>query len=702
VEIWPGAPYPMGANWDGSGVNFSVFSEAAERIELCLFDEDGAVETRLVLPEVTAACHHGYVPGVGPAQRYGYRAHGPWEPERGHRFNPAKLLLDPYARAIEGRVRWSRVVYDHVEGDVDRCDRRDSAPFVPRSVVVNPWYDWGDDRAPGVPRHELVLYETHVKGLTAAHPDVPPNVRGTYAGMAHPAVIEHLVSLGVTAVELLPVHHFIPEHDVIKRGLTNYWGYATVGFLAPHGPYSASGQRGQQVTEFKSLVKALHAAGIEIILDVVYNHTSEGDVTGPTLSLKGLDNRSYYRLEPHDGRLYRDYTGTGNTINVPHPNVLQLIMDSLRYWVTEMHVDGFRFDLAATLAREVHHVDQFAAFFNLIQQEPALRQVKLIAEPWDLGEGGYQVGSFPPLWSEWNAEYRDNVRDFWRGEPHTLSEFAYRFCGSSDLYNANGRRPSASINFVTAHDGFTLSDLVSYNEKHNEANGEDSRDGSNHNRSWNSGVEGPTDDPEILYNRAVRARSMLATLLLSQGVPMVLGGDELGRTQRGNNNAYCQDNEVSWYDWEHVDTDLLAFTRRLIELRRQHPVFRRRRFFEGRSVFGGDLADIGWFNPDGSTMGEADWEHAHRRAVTVFLNGRELPSPGPRGERLQDHSFLLLFNADPEPRDFVIPASVDGMGWEVCLDTADPTAEGGDPGDTCEVSPWSLVVLMQVEDQTDG
>jgi isoamylase len=698
MEIWPGQPYPMGATWDGSGTNFSVFSEVADRIELCLFDDQGMVERRIALPEVTAFCHHGYVPGVGPGQRYGFRVHGRWEPAVGHRPNPAKLLLDPYARAIEERVRWNRAVYDHVHGDVDTPDPVDSAPFVPRSVVINPWFDWGDDRSPRIARHDLILYETHVKGLTATHPAVPAHLRGTYAGMAHPAVIDHLVSLGVTAVELLPVHHFIPEPSVVERGLTNYWGYATVGFLAPHNAYSAWGQRGQQVAEFKSLVKALHHAGIEVVLDVVYNHTSEGNVEGPTLCLKGLDNRSYYRLDPADGRRYLDYTGTGNTLNVAHPNVLQLIMDSLRYWVIEMHVDGFRFDLASALAREVHHVDQFAAFFDLIHQDPVLRQVKLIAEPWDVGEGGYQVGRFPPLWSEWNGHYRDTVRDFWRGEPHTLADFAYRFCGSSDLYGANGRRPSASINFVTAHDGFTLADLVSYDHKHNQANGEHDRDGESHNRSWNSGVEGPTDDREVLEIRARRLRGILATLFLSQGVPMLLGGDELGRTQQGNNNAYCQDNEISWYDWEHVDEDLLDYTRRLVSLRRRHPVFRRRRFFDGRSVFGGDLADIGWFNPDGSAMREADWHYGHERAVTVFLNGEELPSPGPRGERITDHSFLLFFNADGEPRSFRIPGAVSDHRWQAVLDTADPKFADHDVLGGCTVESWSLVVLEHVGD----
>ena len=533
TEIWPGAPYPLGANWDGSGTNFAVFSESADRIELCLFDH--GVEQRVTLPQITAFVHHGYLPNIGPGQRYGFRAHGPWDPQRGQRFNPAKLLLDPYAKAIEGSVHFDRAVYDHAADATDHPDTVDSAPFVPRSVVVSPYFDWGSDRRPKRPRRDTVLYEAHVKGLTKTHPDVPDSLRGTYAGMAHPSIIAHMKDLGVTALELMPVHQHLEEQFLTDLGLTNYWGYASIGYFAPHNAYSAWGQAGEQVQEFKHMVRALHDEGIEVILDVVYNHTCEGNALGPTFCHKGLDNPSYYRLSAEDGRRYIDYTGTGNTLNVSHPNVLQLIMDSLRYWVEEMHVDGFRFDLASSLARDAHHVDQFAAFFDIIHQDPVLRQVKLIAEPWDVGEGGYQVGRFPPLWSEWNGRYRDTIRDFWRGERGTLGDFASRFTGSSDLYEKNGRRPSASINFVTAHDGFTLADLVAYDERHNQANGEGNRDGEEHNRSWNSGVEGPTQDPEILATRGRRQRALSPTLFLSQGVPMLLAGDEFGRSQEGNN-----------------------------------------------------------------------------------------------------------------------------------------------------------------------
>ena len=555
MQVWPGRPYPLGATYDGAGTNFSVFSEVAERVELCLFDEDGA-ETRITMPEVTAYCWHCYVPGVGPGQRYGYRVHGPYEPRAGHRCNPAKLLLDPYAKAVEGQVDWGEAVFPYRFGAPDSVNHSDSASHMPKAVVTNPWFDWANDRPPMSPYHEAVIYEMHVKGLTMRHPGVPEELRGTYAGIAHPTVVEYLLMLGVTAVELLPVHQFVHDAHLESKGLRNYWGYNSIAYLAPHNEYSSTGQDGQQVQEFKQMVKTLHEAGIEVILDVVYNHTAEGNHMGPILSLKGIDNAGYYRLVDDDRRYYYDTTGTGNSLDMRHPHVLQLIMDSLRYWVTEMHVDGFRFDLAATLARQFHEVDRLSAFFDLIQQDPVVSQVKLIAEPWDLGEGGYQVGSFPPLWSEWNGKYRDHVRDFWRGEPKLLDEFAYRFTGSSDLYESGGRRPFASINFVTAHDGFTLADLVSYNEKHNETNGEDNNDGESHNRSWNCGAEGPSPDPGIIELRARQQRNFLATLLLSQGVPMVLGGDEMGRTQHGNNNAYCQDNEVSWFDWENQETSL--------------------------------------------------------------------------------------------------------------------------------------------------
>ena len=703
VEVWPGGPYPLGASFDGEGTNFSVYSESAEWVELCLFDDAGH-ETRVTLPEQTAYCHHGYVPGVTPGQRYGYRVHGVWDPASGRRANPAKLLLDPYAQAIEGRVRWSPAVWAHREHDPDRPDRRDSAPFVPRSVVVQSTFDWGDDRPPRRPIHQTVIYETHVRGLTMLHPDVPEALRGTYAGMAHPSVIGHLVELGVTAVELLPVHHFVPEPFLSRRGLTNYWGYSTIGYFAPHAAYSASGQAGEQVDECKALVRALHAEGIEVILDVVYNHTAEGSHLGPTLSFRGLDNATYYRLDPADRRRYVDYTGCGNTLNMRHPQTLQLVMDSLRHWVAEFHVDGFRFDLASTLAREEHAVTRLSSFFDLIHQDPVISQVKLIAEPWDVGEGGYQVGNFPVLWSEWNARYRDGVRDYWRGAPETLADFAFRFTGSSDLYGSGGRQPVASVNFVTAHDGFTLADLVAHDRKHNEANGEHGRDGSDDNRSWNSGVEGATDDPEVLDLRGRRVRAMLTTLLLSQGVPMLLGGDELGRTQRGNNNAYCQDNGISWYDWANADLGLFRFTRDLIAFRRHHAVFRRRRFFEGRPVLAGGLDDIGWFRLDGTPMTDEDWRTGFARSLAVFLNGHGIPTPGPRGERVLDDSFLVLCNAHHEPITCCVPHGLRGHRWAVALDTASGVVSNGRAtevrvGDTWTVPAWSVVVLRHVDEE---
>jgi glycogen operon protein len=662
MEIWPGGPFPLGATYDGSGTNFSVFSELAERVELCLLDEAGQ-ETRIGLTEMDAFCWHGYLPGVGPGQRYGFRVHGPYDPAQGLRCNPAKLLLDPYAKAVEGQVQWDPAVYPYVIGgdDLDRNDD-DSAPFVPRSVVTSPYFDWGHDYPLRRPWHETVLYEVHVKGFTARHPKVPAELRGTYAGLAHPAAIEHLTQLGVTAVELLPVHQFVHDHQLVERGLRNYWGYNSIAFLAPHNEYSAWQKADQVVAEFKTMVKALHEAGIEVILDVVYNHTAEGNHLGPVLSFKGLDNPAYYRLVEEDPRFYYDTTGTGNTLNMRHPHVLQLIIDSLRYWVDEMHVDGFRFDLAASLARQFHEVDRLSAFFDLIQVDPIVSQVKLIAEPWDLGEGGYQVGNFPPLWSEWNGKYRDTVRDYWRGVDRTLSEFAYRLTGSSDLYEGSGRHPYASINFVTAHDGFTLADLVSYNYKHNEANGEDNRDGTDDNRSWNCGFEGPTDDPQVLALRSRQQRNFLSTLLLSQGAPMICGGDEIGRTQRGNNNAYCQDNELSWFDWERVDVDLLAFVTELVKVRVNHPVLRRRRFFQGRPILG-QLADIGWFRPDGGEMTEEDWSVGYAKSLGVFLNGDAIPDPGPRGEQIADDSFYLLLNAHYDPLEFTLPGGRWGQLW---------------------------------------
>ncbi|MDQ3455304.1 MAG: glycogen debranching protein GlgX, partial [Actinomycetota bacterium] len=562
MQVWPGTAYPLGATFDGTGTNFALFSEVAHRVELCLFDSAGE-ETRLDLPEMDGFVWHAYLPGVNPGQRYGYRVHGPFDPESGHRCHPSKLLLDPYAKAIQGQIDWDEALFNY-RFDDDGLNDDDSAAHMMRSVVINPFFDWHNDRHPRTPYHESVIYEAHVKGFTKLHPDIPEELRGTYGAIAHPAAVEHLLALGVTAIELMPVHQFVQDHTLVEKGLSNYWGYNTIGFFAPHNAYSASGQRGEQVAEFKGMVRTLHEAGIEVILDVVYNHTAEGNHLGPTLSFRGIDNVAYYRLVDDDPQYYMDYTGTGNSFNVRQPYSLQLIMDSLRYWVTEMHVDGFRFDLASTLARELHDVDKLSAFFDLVHQDPVVSQVKLIAEPWDIGDGGYQVGNFPSLWTEWNGKYRDTVRDFWRGESGTLGEFSARLTGSSDLYEHSGRRPVASINFVTAHDGFTLNDLVSYNEKHNEANGEDNNDGESHNRSWNCGVEGETDDPDVLALRAQQRRNFLATLLLSQGVPMILYGDEAGRSQGGNNNTYCQDNELTWIDWTAMDQDLVSFTAQLV------------------------------------------------------------------------------------------------------------------------------------------
>lgn len=650
------------------------------------------------LPETTGFVHHGYVPNIGPGQRYGFRIHGPWDPSKGLLTNENKLMLDPYAKAIEGSVDESDRVFAHQIDDPDRLDPRDNSAVVPRSVVVDSDFDWGDDTPPNHALFESVIYETHVRGISKRHPDVPDHLRGTYAGLASEPIISHLVHLGVTAVELQPVHHFVSEHSLTEQGLTNYWGYSTIGFFAPHGAYSATGDRGEQVDEFKTLVKALHAAGIEVILDVVYNHTGESGPRGPALGFRGIDNPSYYRLDPGDPSRYVDYTGTGNSLNVRHPQVLTLIMDSLRYWIEEMHVDGFRFDLAAALARDLHEVDKLAAFFDLIHQDPVVSQVKLIAEPWDVGDGGYQVGNFPTLWSEWNARFRDGVRDYWRGEEWTLADFASRFTGSSDLYGFAGRLPHASINFVTAHDGFTLRDLVSYNERHNDANGEGNRDGESHNRSWNSGVEGETDDPEVLRIRDRRARSMLTSLMLSQGVPMLLGGDELGRTQKGNNNAYCQDNEVSWYDWTNIDSDMLSYTRELVRVRREHPVFRRRRWFEGRSVRGSDRHDIAWYNTDGTPMSDDDWNRGHAKSLAVYLNGNAIPTLDARGERVIDDSFLVLFNAHSEPVTFSIPEDLADLEWQIVLNSA-VGLDGSFPfrapvvGD---VDGWSVAVLQKM------
>jgi glycogen operon protein len=697
-ETWPGRATPLGASYDGAGTNFSVFSSVAEMVELCLFDDDG-MEHRIALDEVDAFCWHAYLPGIVPGRRYGYRVHGPWDPEGGRRCNPAKLLLDPYAKAIDGEVDWNPACFGYSFGDENARNEEDSAPHVPRSVVHSPYFDWGNDRPPAIPLHQSVIYEVHVKGFTARHPAIPEALRGTYSGLAHPAAIEYLRNLGVTAVELLPVHQFVHDAYLIERGLRNYWGYNSIGFFAPHNGY-ASGGRGEQVQEFKQMVRALHEAGIEVILDVVYNHTAEGNHFGPVLSFKGLDNPAYYRLVPGDARHYYDTTGTGNSLNVGHPRSLQLIMDSLRYWITEMRVDGFRFDLAASLARQFHEVDRLSAFFDLIQQDPIVSQVKLIAEPWDLGDGGYQVGNFPPVWSEWNGKFRDTVRDFWRGEPATLPELASRLTGSSDLYEADSRRPVASINFVTAHDGFTLADLVSYNEKHNEINGENNVDGESHNRSWNCGAEGPTDDEVVRTCRRQQQRNLLATVLLSQGVPMLLGGDELGRSQGGNNNAYCQDNEISWHDWEAVDEDLLVFVRSLIALRREHPVFRRRRWFQGRPIRG--ALDIAWFRPDGVEMDDADWETGFARSVGVFWNGDAIPGCDERGQRIVDDSFVLLLNAHDEDIGWVLPERF-GTSWRIALDTAGRHEVGG-PARAGEVrqAGRSMLVLQCCGDDPIG
>ncbi|MEU7168620.1 glycogen debranching protein GlgX [Streptomyces morookaense] len=706
MQVWPGQAYPLGATYDGAGTNFAVFSEAAERVELCMVHEDGS-ETAVELRESDAFVWHAYLPGVMPGQQYGFRVHGPYEPGRGQRCNSAKLLLDPYAKAVSGAVDWGEAVYGYHFGRPEKRNDLDSAPHMMTSVVVNPYFDWGNDRPPGTDYHRTVIYEAHVKGLTMLHPALPEEIRGTYAGLAHPALIEHLTELGVTAIELMPVHQFVNDHRLVDAGLANYWGYNTIGFFAPHNAYASWGDRGQQVLEFKSAVRALHAAGIEVILDVVYNHTAEGSHLGPTLSFRGLDNASYYRLAD-DPRYYMDTTGTGNSLLMRSPHVLQLIMDSLRYWVTEMRVDGFRFDLAATLARQFHEVDRLSSFFDLVQQDPVVSQVKLIAEPWDVGEGGYQVGNFPPLWTEWNGKFRDTVRDLWRGEPATLAEFGSRLTGSSDLYQGDGRRPLASINFVTCHDGFTLNDLVSYHHKRNEANGEDNRDGESHNRSWNCGAEGETDDPAVLALRERQMRNFIATLMVSQGVPMLSHGDEFARTQHGNNNAYCQDNAISWLHWPHPAEDssararrLLRFTRSLVWLRRDHPVFRRRRFFHGRPMQGthDELSDISWFTPEGDEMRDSDWQATHAKSLTVFLNGSAISEPGPRGEPVTDDSFLLMFNAHEEPLDFVVPVD-HGRQWQVVVDTARPEGVSTDgpkvaAGERLTLTDRSLVILQR-------
>ena len=699
--IWPGRPYPLGSTWDGEGVNFALYSEHAEKVELCLFEPSGKREIlRVPLPEQTDMVWHGYMPEVRPDQLYGYRVYGPYAPEKGHRFNHHKLLLDPYGKQMQGTIRWSDSHFGYRVGNKQEdlsFDRRDNAAGMPKNRVFDSAFTWGADAAPRTPWHQTVIYELHVKGFTICHPDVPAQLRGTYAGLATAPVIEYLTRLGVTAIELMPVHSFVDDRQLVERGLRNYWGYNSIGFLALEPRYLAT----DSVREFKTMVKTLHSAGLEVILDVVYNHTAEGNHLGPTLSLKGIDNSIYYRLMPNNPRLYMDYTGTGNTLNMQHPRVLQLIMDSLRYWVLEMHVDGFRFDLAATLARELHEVNRLGAFLDIIHQDPILSQVKLIAEPWDLGEGGYQVGNFPVGWTEWNDRYRDTVRSYWKGDSGLVGDLAYRITGSSDLYAHSGRRPYASINFVTAHDGFTLQDLVSFNEKHNEANGEQNRDGNNNNHSWNCGVEGPTDDPDIQALRAKQKRNFLATLLLSQGIPMVFAGDEMGHTGMGNNNSYCQDNPTSWLGWvlQPPDRDLLAFVQRMIQLRKKHPVFRRKRFFQGRPIKGADVKDVLWLNPRGNEMSEDEWRDSSVRCLGMFLSGQGLDETDERGRKLGDENFLLLLNAHHEDVKFALPAFHRSARWIAWMDTSHEgglrTAETHDSGTNYHLQARSMAVLME-------
>lgn len=701
TQIWPGSRAPLGATFDGSGTNFALYSAVATKVELCLFDREGN-ENRIELTEVDNDVWHCYLPGIAPGHQYGYRVYGPYDPANGHRCDPSKLLLDPYAKAISGTVKNDPSLFSYDFADPTQRNEEDSADSTMRSVVVSPFFDWGRDRPPAHPYNETIIYEAHVKGFTKLHPDIPKELQGTYLGLAHPAAIKHLTDLGVTAIELMPVHQFVNDTSLQDKGLSNYWGYNTIGFFAPHNGYATYGQNGHQVNEFKTMVKNLHEAGIEVILDVVYNHTAEGNHMGPTLSFRGIDNASYYRLVDGDQAHYFDTTGTGNSLLMRSHAVLQLIMDSLRYWVTEMHVDGFRFDLASTLARQFHEVDKLSTFFEIIAQDPVLSGVKLIAEPWDVGDGGYNVGEFPALWSEWNGKYRDTMRDFWRGEPSTLGEFAARISGSADLYQHSGRAPMASINFITAHDGFTLNDLVSYNNKHNEANGEGNADGESNNRSWNCGEEGPTEDPEVLSLRSRQIKNFLTTMLFSQGVPMICHGDEMGRTQAGNNNVYCQDNELSWVNWNLNATqqDLLHFTRRVIKLRKDHPVLRRRRFFYGDAAHGGEskLQEIGWLRPSGEHMRDEDWTAWYARSLMVYVNGHAISEPNLHGEKIVDKSFLLLVNASEEDIEFTIPTEPTGSSkaWKVVIDTQ-PTKglpRKLKPKAKVEVESHSLCLLM--------
>ena len=712
VKIWLGYPYPLGATWLGNGVNFALFSEMAASVDLCLFDSQNARQENIRIPmtEHTDMVWHIFLPDVRPGQLYGYRVFGPYDPQRGQRFNSSKLLIDPYAKAISGPVNWADEMFGYVVGspgeDLVR-DFRDSAWGMPKSVVIDNSFDWGDDRSPRTPLHSSIIYEMHTKGFSKLNPALPEKLRGTYAGLGHPASIDYLKNLGATAVELLPVHHHINDKALVDRGLTNYWGYNSIGFFAPDPKYSSSGDTGGQVNEFKTMVRNLHAAGLEVILDVVYNHTAEGNHLGATLSFRGIDNQAYYRLLPEDPRFYVDFTGTGNTFNLLHPRTLQLVMDSLRYWVCEMRVDGFRFDLAPTLARDMNGVNKLHAFFEIIHQDPILSQVKLIAEPWDVGEGGYQVGNFPVLWAEWNGKYRDTVRSFWKGDEHKVGELAYRLAGSPDLYQHTGRRPYASINFVTAHDGFTLNDLVSYNDKHNEANGEENRDGDNNNLSWNCGVEGPTDNPEILQVRRRQRRNFLTTLFLSQGVPMLTAGDEWARTQQGNNNAYCQDNEISWLNWEHTDEQdaLFDFTKKLIQLRRDHPVFRRPKFFQGRRIRGSEIRDVMWFNPGGNEMSDDEWNSPFVRCFGMLLCGDTIDVLSFEGEPIRDETFLYLINAHHEPLSFVLPGQ-ENVVWQLLLDTAAEEGFLARPtdhisGDDIEIKDRASMLLKLTTGSTD-
>jgi isoamylase len=696
----PGKPFPLGSTWDGEGTNFTLYSENATGVELCLFGlENDESETKFKITERTDFTWHIYVKDIAPGQLYGFRVSGPYEPKEGHRFNPNKLLLDPYAKAISGTIEWNDALFGYEVGNPDEdlsFSDSDSAPYIPKSVVIDPGFNWENDASPTLAYYNTVIYETHVKGFTKLCPEIPEEIRGSYAAIAHPVSIEYFKKLGVTAVELMPVHHFLSDRYLKEKGLSNYWGYNTIGFFAPDARYSSSGVKGQQVAEFKNMVKELHKAGIQVILDVVYNHTAEGNHMGPTLSFKGIDNASYYRLT-EDKRYYNDYTGTGNTLNANMPSVLRMMMDSLRYWIIEMHVDGFRFDLAATLARELHEVNRLSAFFDIIHQDPVISQVKLIAEPWDVGEGGYQVGKFPPGWAEWNGKYRDCIRDYWSGSENTLGEFANRITGSSDLYQ-DERKPTASINFITAHDGFTLNDLVSYNEKHNEANGEDNNDGESNNRSWNCGAEGPTEDEAINALRAKQKRNFLATLFLSQGVPMLVAGDEFGRTQQGNNNAYCQDNEISWLNWDKADKDLLEFTRKLIHLRMDHSVFSRKNWFRGKPVRANGIEDIVWFLPDGTEMTEDHWNQNFAKTVAIFLNGKGIQAYDSQGNIVEDDSFYVIFNAHTEKIDYKLPNDQYGKNWDLVIDTSKTMADTPPPkfkaGDMVQVTERSVVVLQ--------